>query len=154
MSRAVPSKHGEALGLALADLADSQVAANPQIRERCADCALRRGTMPNKMAPTLLEAMKCVLRVDPSHFGCHHGLDADGNSTKLCAGYLLCRAAPFERAKAAIFQVGAALNEICDTGGDMTDPAFAAWRAQHDPNDKMNDYQRAAAYRRHCAVQP
>jgi hypothetical protein len=152
VSRAVPSKHGEALGTALADLADSQVAAHPEIRERCSDCALKHGTMPNKMAPTLLEAMKCVLRIDKAHFGCHHGLDADGISIKLCAGYLLCRAAPFDDAKAAILRAGTTLDALCNSDEDMTDPAFAAWRAQHDPNDAMNDYQRAAAYRRFCAT--
>lgn len=152
MSRAVPSKHGHALGRALADLADSQVAANPQIRERCSDCALKNGTMPNMMAPTVLEAMRCVLQIDKAHFGCHHGLDEDGNSTKLCAGYLLCRAAPFQDVKAAILAGNTAVGEVCSEDGDMTDPAFASWRAQHDPDDKLNDYQRAAAYRRFCAT--
>ena len=146
MTRAVPSKHGEALGRELARLADSQVAAHPEIRERCLTCAFTEGSMTSKMAPTIIEVMHCVVGTDEAPFGCHHGLAQDGQPTELCAGYLLCREASFEEVKAAVMRAYEALGTVRSASGDMTDPVFAAWRAEHDPDDKLDDYERAREY--------
>lgn len=148
MARAVPTLHGRALGVELARLADSQVAANPEIEERCLTCAFREGTMTNSMAPTLMEAVNCVVGIDEADFGCHHGLAADGQPTKLCAGYLLCMAAPAEERFSAVERASIALRSLNDGDDEKHDPEFTAWVKQHDPEGKLDDYQLARAWAR------
>lgn len=99
-----PSWHGRALGAAFAKLADAMAPLHPEIPERCKTCAFRAGTIPNSMAGTLVEAMHCVVGIDPAPFGCHHSLK-DGLPTKLCAGYVLAKLAPFKDVKAALISV-------------------------------------------------
>lgn len=63
-----------------------------ELPKRCASCAFTAGTVPNtKALPTALDALKCLVEDHP--FGCHHGKDADGRPTRLCAGYLMTMAA-------------------------------------------------------------
>lgn len=50
---------------------------------RCDDCAFTAGTLPNRCAPTLMDALKCVIEVVP--FACHKG-SAPGERT--CGGWL------------------------------------------------------------------
>jgi len=140
--KAKPSVHGATLGRELARLADSQVVDHPEIRSRCMTCAFREGTMPNMMAPTLLQAMHCVLGTDPSPFGCHHTLDANGIPTQLCAGYELCKEASFEDAREAVGRASANLNRLCAESSEtaMEIAAFDAWRITVDPEDRLDDY--------------
>lgn len=106
-----PSEHGRILGAEFARLADAMAPAHPEIPERCKTCAFREGTIPNQSAGTLLEAMHCVLGTDPAPFGCHQGLK-DGVPTKLCAGYVLAKLAPFEDVKAGLARVRAKLDAL------------------------------------------
>lgn len=105
-----PSAHGRALGAGLARVADKMAALHPEIPDRCKTCAFREGTIPNQMAGTLLEALHCVVGIDPSPFGCHHTLGKDGIPTSLCAGYALARLAPFEDVRETLIQVAEDLN--------------------------------------------
>lgn len=149
--RAVPSLHGRALGVELARLADSQVAAHPDIDERCLTCAFREGTMTNSMAPTLLEAVNCVVGIDDAMFGCHHGLK-DGKPTKICAGYVLCMMAPAKERLAAVERAHHALKALGINDDDKThDQDFLAWQHGHDPDRQLDDYQLARAYAKHRA---
>ncbi len=106
-----PSNHGRALGLELARLADAMVEAYPEIPDRCKTCAFREGTIPNQMAGTLVEALNCVVGLDPANFGCHQTLDTSGLPTTLCAGYILARLAPFNDVKQALIRVTEKLDD-------------------------------------------
>lgn len=66
----------------------------PNHAERCKSCAFRLGTIPNQCAPTVMDALKCV--IEKRDFMCHEHFDADGNPTELCAGYLLAMGATYD----------------------------------------------------------
>lgn len=142
--RARPSAHGKILGEALADIAEHGARDSADLPTMCSTCAFRRGSMPNQMAPTLVEAMHCVLGSDEAEFACHHGL-VSGEPTRPCAGYAAARLASFEVARNAIVGVEAKLAAIAgrpDTVRETTD----AWIACVDPDGRMDDYQRARAW--------
>ena len=88
--RQKPSEHGAALGRALAHLADSEVKDRPSIPERCTTCAFREGTVPNRMAGTLRQALDCVVNPEfEGAFWCHHGVPAGATPTEVCRGFVL-----------------------------------------------------------------
>ena len=76
----LPTEDGAALGREMARLFDAEKDAP----ERCHDCAFRLGTTPNQSAPTLMDALKCVMEGVP--FNCHV-------EEKPCAGYVAFRRA-------------------------------------------------------------
>ena len=100
--RQKPSRHGAALGAALALVADIQARRHPEVSERCRTCAFRKGTIPNQMAGTLVEALRCVTGADPAVFACHQSPRIDGLPTELCAGYVLARLAPQSEVREAV----------------------------------------------------
>lgn len=83
-----PSPEGEALGRELARLAAPVIAEfqakNPQARTPCPTCAFTLGTLPNRCVATQMDALKCVIELEP--FYCHHHMDGD-KPTHLCAGW-------------------------------------------------------------------
>ena len=140
-----PSRHGKICGEMLADLADAGRRALQVDMDVCGTCAFRRGSMPNMMAATGLEAMNTVLGIDPDDFACHHGMK-DGRPTKLCAGYLLAKAAPWPEVKARMSKMKDDLAAM--SGPDEVRAAFDAWIEQVDPHHTMDDYQRGRAWAR------
>lgn len=137
MTRERPSLHGQILGQALADVAKAG-----GIGETCATCAFREDCMTNTMAATLSEALGCLISGEP--FGCHHGM-VDGQPTKACAGMEAARRAPFPIVQAALEAARvrmAALPAI-----DPVRASFDAWAAENDPDDSMDDYQRARRWK-------
>lgn len=150
-ARGGPSHHGAALGRALASMAEAGEAALieagfDQLAQPCASCAFRRGSMPNQSAQTVSEALSC-LTSDESDFGCHHGLDQEGEPTRHCAGWLRAKAAPWETFKAAI---GAALADVKRPAGqrDEIRAAYVEWLIEADPDNRLDDHQRAALWAR------
>lgn len=79
-----PTPEGEALGEMLARFADVEFERNPALRPRCADCAFARGSEPNQIAGTLMNALKCVIEKAP--FYCHAGRGIPNG--QLCAGWV------------------------------------------------------------------
>lgn len=81
---------GIALGAELARLCDVEEEAQrkqfPYQLPRCDDCAFRKGTLPNGCSETLMDAIKCVVELNP--FYCHKGLD-DGKPKHICRGWWL-----------------------------------------------------------------
>jgi hypothetical protein len=141
-NKARPSRHGAILGAALAKMADAGRKADPTIPDACATCAFTAGSMPNQMAPTTLVAFNCATGIDPSPFGCHHGMK-DGLPTRLCAGYVAARCAPFETLKALAGEVCRDLDGM--EGPDTVREQFDAELAKIDPDGTMDDYQLARA---------
>jgi hypothetical protein len=93
-----PSAEGAQLGQLLARLTDKAEAdlrkRFPGHDERCKSCAFRLGTIPNRCAPTVMDALKCVM--EKREFMCHEHFDDDGNPTELCAGWALAMGATLE----------------------------------------------------------
>lgn len=85
-----PSSEGAELGRHLARFVDVEDAARTARGEpvlpRCHDCAFSSGSVPNACLPTVMTALKCVL--EHEEFSCHHGLAADGEPSRACAGWL------------------------------------------------------------------
>lgn len=141
-----PSRHGKALGEALALLAAAGRKDAPMtIPDCCLTCAFRPGTLPNMTAGTVKQALDCVLDIDPDRFACHHGM-RDGAPTKLCAGYVAAILAPWSFAKEVLAAVHAELEAIKDGDPDYIRDAFNAWLAETDPEGRMDEYQMARAY--------
>lgn len=86
----LPTPAGEELGREVARLAapllvrDAQ--RTPPSVPPCNDCAFVAGTLPNRSAPTLMDAIKCVVEVVP--FYCHKGVGDEGTPKRLCAGWV------------------------------------------------------------------
>lgn len=84
-----PTDEGRALGAELARLCDVEEERQrkmfPDQLPRCDDCAFRAGTFPNGCPETLMDAIKCVVELNP--FYCHKGL-VDGKPQHLCRGWL------------------------------------------------------------------
>jgi hypothetical protein len=90
-------------------------------------------------------ALNCVLDVDRDDFACHHGM-ADGWPTKLCAGYLAARSAPWETVKSIMFDLQA---ELASMGGpDEVRTAYDAWWSTVDPDRALDVYQLARLFER------
>lgn len=139
-----PSRHGALLGEALALLAErGRLEAPPELPEPCLTCAFRQGCMTNQMASTGLVALNCTLGIDPDNFACHHGLK-DGEPTRLCAGFIAAKLAPFSFAQDVLVDLNRRLN--AQEGPDQVRAAFDAWLAEVDPERKMNDYQLARVH--------
>lgn len=83
--RNLPSKSGEVLGAELARLTELALAdlrkQFPKHQEPCGTCAFRRGTVPNRCAPTVMDAIKCVM--EHRDFLCHE------TKGQLCCGYMI-----------------------------------------------------------------
>lgn len=139
-----PSRHGAALGKALARLADA--GNGPDLPERCAGCGLRDGTYANQCAATVKEALNCVVGVEPGPFACHHGM-VDGEPTRMCAGYAAASRVPQHLARPIIVGVLAELDAVRDTPDPIRE-RIDQWIATVDPEGKLNDYQRARLYER------
>ena len=79
-----PSLEGAKLGAKLADATEFQFVQLrkkfPKHQEPCGTCAFRRGTVPNRCLPTVMDAFKCV--IEQSDFKCHE-------SGKLCCGWMI-----------------------------------------------------------------
>ena len=152
-ARGGPSAHGAMLGKALARIAD---AGAEVIRrsgncppEPCRCCAFREGTMPNMAAQTVSDALSCLLT--DSEFGCHHGLDESGEPTRRCAGYIRATFAPFDQMKAAIGDANQEMASIVDGVLDPVRADYQAWLETADPENALDDYQRAALWERRHA---
>jgi len=144
-TRERPSRHGAILGEALAAMERAGRAAGPALPDMCATCAFREGCMTNQMAATGSQALNCVLGVDPDEFACHHGMK-EGQPVRYCAGYVAARRAPFPVIKAAL---SIAMGKLAAaSGSDEVREAFDAWLAEVDPDNRMDDYQRARLYER------
>lgn len=78
-----PSPEGEALGAILSRWVDAEMDGPRILRPRCSDCAFLRGTGTNKVAGTLMNALKCVIEKEP--FYCH--VERGVSNGKLCAGW-------------------------------------------------------------------
>jgi hypothetical protein len=80
------------LGERLARLAEPSIArlvAEGEPDERCPTCAYRAGTIPNRCADTIMDAMKCSFEGLP--FLCHHHRDANGKAHVPCHGWYASR---------------------------------------------------------------
>ena len=82
----LPTPQGRELGEALASFVDVEIAAlesagNP-VPVRCAECAFRRGTVPNGCVPTLMDAVKTLFEGEIG-FDCH----LPGREGVPCGGY-------------------------------------------------------------------
>jgi hypothetical protein len=84
--RNLPSPEGAALGAELARFVETAQAKNPDAPALCSGCAFRRGSTANQCAPTLMDAVKCLLEGEP--FYCHMGVPDEAEPTRLCGGYL------------------------------------------------------------------
>lgn len=141
-----PSRHGQLLGKALAKLAYAGHMASVAPLDMCATCAFREGCYTNQMAATGLTAFNCAAGIDDSPFGCHHGMK-DGEPTKLCAGWIAAKQAPF----ATLVAVTTDLSEQLAAHGDVADSVRAetdAWLAEIDPDGKLDNYQRGRMFLR------
>lgn len=91
-----PDAEGRKLGAELARLADvaeaEQLKTFPDQLPRCDDCAFRAGTNPNGCSETLMDAIKCVMELNP--FYCHKGLDEQGSPKHICRGWFLLVSEP------------------------------------------------------------
>jgi hypothetical protein len=145
-----PSQHGAILGEALSDLTKAGAIGLPELLDlRCATCAFREGTMPNQMAATGKVALDCVLGVDKDEFACHHGMKGDW-PTKICAGYVAAKKAPFSVLKSTLATVAARLGNL--PSDDAVRAKYDAWKAGHDPEGKLDVYQLARAYAKEQAA--
>lgn len=83
-----PSDEGAVLGKEMARMADGEMekrkANFPNHVERCATCAFRLGTVANACAPTLMDAMKCVIE-GRDEFFCHE------REHHQCVGYAILK---------------------------------------------------------------
>lgn len=139
-----PSIHGLLLGFALSQMAEAgRRATATELPDPCLTCAFRPGCMTNQVAGTGLLALNCTLGIDPDEFACHHGMK-DGQPTKLCAGYLAAKLAPFSFTKEVITDLYQKLEHLPDA--DTIRAEFDAWRTKADPDGKMDVYQLARAY--------
>lgn len=140
-----PSRHGLILGEALAALAKIGREGAPELPEMCATCAFREGCMTNQMASTGLTALNCVLGIDKDRFACHHGM-RDGEPTRICAGYIAARVAPWSLVQRVVEWLNTQLTSL--EGPDDVRAAFDIWVATVDPHGEMDDYRRGRAYLR------
>lgn len=131
-----PSRHGMLLGMTLAKLAEAGRRGFPgKLDDCCLTCAFRPGTLPNQSAGTGKAAFDCVIGLDKDRFACHHGMK-DGEPSKICAGYVAARLAPWSLTKEIVTALHAALEEIDDTPDNIR-AEFDAWleRSGSDPSD-------------------
>lgn len=143
-----PSAHGKLLGKLLA--AWAKAGEHHADQPMCSGCAYREGTLANMSAGTGSNAMNCALGVDPAPFGCHHGMK-DGLPSKPCQGWL---AAHGYLAGLPINEVSPGLEQLakdvqaCEGQPDQVRADYERWAAEHDPDGRMNDYERARIFNR------
>ncbi len=141
-----PSSHGSLLGDALALIADLGERDSPvPLGERCATCAFRKGSVPNRSAGTGMIALNCALGIDRDRFACHHGMK-DGQPKKICVGYMAAILAPFSAVKEVMAFLHKELGDWSDDDPVRAD--FDTWLRETDPEGKMDVYQAARAYQR------
>lgn len=84
-----PSADGYVLGEQLDRFCEQQIDKYRQsgmaVPRRCNTCAFRKGTVPNGCAPTVMDALKCVMEGVP--FLCHE--HRQQHEPPLCSGWLL-----------------------------------------------------------------
>jgi len=89
-----PSPEGREMGLHLAQWTDvaepAYRRAHPSARERCGECAFRRGSIPNRCLPTVANALKCAF--EGEIFYCHRNIPNGTEPTVPCAGWLILTA--------------------------------------------------------------
>lgn len=145
--RGGPSAHGAALGAALSRIEQAGRAVAEAngiaIPPKCRSCAFRLGSLPNQCAETTVEAMWAACGTQG--FACHHGLDADGQPTLDCAGLAAVEHAPFNALKYELCNVN--VPEYAE-GADPVRQAYEAWLQTADPDNRLDDIQRAALYAR------
>jgi hypothetical protein len=96
LTRNMPSPEGAELGAHLARLTAPEIEAYrakfPGWPGPCASCAFRAGTVPNRCAQTVMDAVKCVAEREP--FYCHEpaARGPDGEPTDLCRGWVIATA--------------------------------------------------------------
>lgn len=146
-SRERPSRHGKILGQFLSAVAEVGRTVAPECASRgmCSTCAFRDGAMPNQMAATALTAFNCVMGVDPDQFACHHGM-REGVPTKLCAGYLLAKLAPWPEIQAECAKLKQRMDEAA--GPDEVRANFESWLNEVDPGRTLDDYALARLFAR------
>ena len=86
-----PSELGAALGENMARFVD---AAEKEWREkmgfvpvRCKTCAFTKGTFPNRLLGTMVNATKCAMEGET--FYCHHDQAKGGKPQRICAGWMM-----------------------------------------------------------------
>jgi hypothetical protein len=142
--RARPSRHGAFLGEALSLIEMAGRKDFPgELAPLCATCAFRPGSLPNQTAETGVIALNTVLGIDKDRFACHHGMK-DGQPSKLCAGYIAARLAPFSFTKEVLAAMLTQLDRL--EGPDEVREAFDAWFAQVDSTGKTDEYKLARIY--------
>jgi len=95
-----PSSEGRLIGEQLArmtDKAEPEILAKfPDHPRRCKSCAFSAGTIPNGCLPTVMDAMKATMEMDP--FYCHQPKPGpDGKPTTICAGWSIAISALVDR---------------------------------------------------------
>ncbi|MEI2416148.1 hypothetical protein V8Z80_08180 [Orrella sp. JC864] len=95
-----PSPEGRMIGEQLARLTDKAeaelLAKFPDHPRRCKSCAFTAGTVPNGCLPTVMDAMKATMEMDP--FYCHQPKPGpDGKPTTICAGWSIAISALVDR---------------------------------------------------------
>lgn len=80
MERNLPTPEGEELGVEIARMTDAEFAKpeNADMPKRCRTCAFSAGTVPNRCAGTVMDALKALM--EKTEFQCHE-------TPGICAGY-------------------------------------------------------------------
>jgi hypothetical protein len=100
-----PTLEGRLLGQEIARLTEAQeqqaLRRFPKHKTRCQSCAFRQGTIPNGNPNTIMDALKCA--IEGRTFSCHQTLDAQGEPTEVCIGWLLSQqSGTFDHVRQAI----------------------------------------------------
>jgi hypothetical protein len=109
----------------------------------CGCCAFRLGSMPNQCAATVRDALDSLVSPD-TDFMCHHALGEAGEPTRKCWGYEAAKLAPFDSFSR---HLATALEAM--PGEDARDAireGYVQWLETADPENRLDDYQRAALY--------
>ncbi len=89
--RNLPTPEGRELGQHLARFITVELPKYterfPNAPEMCKSCAFRNGTQPNGCPGTVMDALKCVVEMEP--FLCHEKLDVEGKPYFYCQGWVI-----------------------------------------------------------------
>ena len=145
------SAHGAALGKALARLDALGRAANPELEldEKCATCAFREGSFPNMCAATTRDAINS-LAGNNDGFVCHHGM-IDGEPTRYCDGFMAAMECSNTQISSELMVALDEIGKLTKIDKDEIADRYWAFIARIDPEDKLDDYQRARAWAREVA---
>jgi hypothetical protein len=109
------------------------------------------GDRPSAHGAILGDALNIVLGIDDAEFGCHHGLK-DGKPTRLCAGALAAKQAPFPVLKSIVSTLKQRLTAL--DGPDHVRAEFDEWVKRHDPEGRLDVYQQARLFARQQSADP